>query len=84
MLYKACWSMGHGKPSDAEVAISQSKLSVSEAAIQTGLDAIQIHGGMGYLEEVGIEALLRDSVPSTIYSGTSEMHRNIIAAKLGL
>ena len=57
---------------------------MSEAAIQSGLDAIQIYGGMGYIEETGIEAALRDAIPSTIFSGTSEIQRDLIARELGL
>lgn len=85
LLYRACWMMDNGRAvGDADLAVSQAKVTISEAAIQSGHDAIQIHGGMGYLTEVGVESFLRDATPSTIFSGTSEMHRNIIATKLGL
>ena len=46
--------------------------------------AVQIHGGYGYMTESEVERALRDAVGSTIYSGTSEMQRNIIARWLGL
>jgi alkylation response protein AidB-like acyl-CoA dehydrogenase len=45
---------------------------------------VQIHGGYGFSTEFGLERDLRDSIASRIYSGTSEMQRNIIAARLGL
>lgn len=82
LLYRACWLMDTG--ADATLAISVAKLAVSEAAIQSSLDAIQIHGAEGYSVGSGIERTLRDSIPSTIFSGTSEMHRNLIATVLGL
>jgi len=65
---------------DASIA----KLFVSESLVKTALDTVQIHGGYGYTLEYGVERALRDAVASTIYSGTSEMQRNIIAAWLGL
>lgn len=61
-----------------------SKIAVSEAAVQCALDAIRVHGGAGVMAEVGIEHGLRDAVPATIFSGTSEVHRNLIAQRLGL
>ena len=50
----------------------------------TARGAVQIHGGYGYMTEFEAERALRDAVGSTIYSGTSEMQRNIIARWLGL
>jgi alkylation response protein AidB-like acyl-CoA dehydrogenase len=43
------------------------------------MDALQIHGGYGYMVEQGIERELRDAIASTLYSGTSEIQRNVIA-----
>ncbi|MFL5654924.1 MAG: acyl-CoA dehydrogenase family protein [Ktedonobacteraceae bacterium] len=82
LLYRACWLLDQDK--DATLAISLAKLAVSEAAIQGGLDAIQIHGAIGFGCEFGIERMLRDAIASTIFSGTSEMQRDIIANELGL
>ncbi|MBW4565583.1 MAG: acyl-CoA dehydrogenase family protein [Mojavia pulchra JT2-VF2] len=82
LLYHACWLFDQGKESVLDV--SMSKLAVSEAAIQSSLDAIQIHGAVGFTSEAGIERMLRDAIPSTIFSGTSEIHRDIIARELGL
>jgi len=82
LLYRACWLLDQGK--DATLAISLAKLAVSEAAIQGGLDAIQIHGAIGFGCESGIERMLRDAIPGTIFSGTSEIQRDIIANELGL
>ncbi|WPB81663.1 acyl-CoA dehydrogenase family protein [Archangium violaceum] len=82
LLYRACWRMDRGE--EAAMEVSLAKLAISEAAVQCGLDAIQIHGGMGYMTETGIERVLRDAIPSTIFSGTSEIQRDIIASHLGL
>jgi L-prolyl-PCP dehydrogenase len=82
LLYKACWSFDRG--ADATLGISMAKLAISEAAIQSGLDAIQIHGGIGYTTELGIERELRDAIPGTLFSGTSEIQRDLIARELGL
>lgn len=65
---------------DAAIA----KLYTSEALIQTTHDAVQIMGGYGFMTENDIERSLRDAVASTIYSGTSEVQRNIIAGWLRL
>lgn len=63
---------------------SQVKLHVSESWVQASLDALQIHGGAGYMVELGVERDLRDALASKIYSGTSEIQRAIIAGFLGL
>jgi alkylation response protein AidB-like acyl-CoA dehydrogenase len=82
LLYRACWRLSNGDASDADIALS--KLAVSEAAVQSSLDAIQLFGGAGYLDETGIAAYLRDAVPATIFSGTSEIQRELVASALGL
>jgi alkylation response protein AidB-like acyl-CoA dehydrogenase len=69
---------------DATVASALAKIAVSEAAVASGLDAIQIHGAIGIVREAGIERDLRDAIPSRIFSGTSEVQRNVIASRLGL
>lgn len=82
LLYRACWHFDQGQ--DALLDISLAKLAVSEAAVMGGLDAIHIHGSTGISCEYGIEQMLRDAIPSTIFSGTSEIQRDIIANELGL
>jgi alkylation response protein AidB-like acyl-CoA dehydrogenase len=63
---------------------AMTKLFVSESLLQSAMDAVRVFGGAGILEDFGIERVLRDSVASTIYSGTNDMQRNIIARWLGL
>ena len=56
---------------DASVEAAEAKVFTSEAAVRCQLDAIQIHGGYGYMTEQGLERSLRDAIGGTIYSGTS-------------
>ncbi len=65
-----------------DVAIS--KLLASEGNVASAMAAMQIFGGNGYMAEHGLEKDLRNAVAGTIYSGTSEIQRNRIAAMLGL
>jgi alkylation response protein AidB-like acyl-CoA dehydrogenase len=60
------------------------KLYLSEAWVRSCLDAVQVHGGYGYTTEYEVERDLRDAVGSTLYSGTSEIQRAIIARQMGL
>lgn len=69
---------------DATTEAAVAKLHVSESFVRSCLDAVQVFGGYGYMTEQQIERDLRDSVGSTLYSGTSEIQRNIIARGLGL
>lgn len=71
-----------GRDATTEAAIA--KLHVSECYVKSCLDAIQVFGGYGYMTEQQVERDLRDSVGSTLYSGTSEIQRNIIARGLKL
>jgi hypothetical protein len=63
---------------------SMAKTFVSEALVKSALDTIQILGGYGFMVEYDVERVLRDAIGSTIYSGTNEMQRNVIARWLGL
>jgi alkylation response protein AidB-like acyl-CoA dehydrogenase len=69
---------------DATVEAAIAKLHVSESFVKSSLDAVQVFGGSGYMTEQQVERDLRDSVGGTLYSGTSEIQRNIIARGLGL
>lgn len=82
LLYRACWRLAQGQYAMLDVSLS--KLAVSEAAILGGLDAIHIHGSVGFNSDNGVETMLRDAIPSSIFSGTSEMQYDIIASELGL
>jgi alkylation response protein AidB-like acyl-CoA dehydrogenase len=82
MLYKVAWLKQQGKSAMMEAAIL--KLYLSEQFVDSGLDAIRIHGGLGYMTESGVERDLRDAIGSVLYAGTSDIQRNIIAGLLGL
>jgi alkylation response protein AidB-like acyl-CoA dehydrogenase len=82
LLYRACWLRDQGE--EAVIETSLAKLAVSEAAVSSGLDAIRVHGGMGTMSETGVERALRDAIPATIFSGTSDIQREIVAQRLGL
>ena len=81
-LYKAAWLRDQGRSIFLEGAMA--KLVISEAWVATAQDAVQIHGGYGYMTELEIERELRDAIGSKLYSGTSEIQRTIIAPLLGL
>lgn len=82
LAYRAAWRKQQGRRLTYEP--SQLKLQISESWVQASQDALQIHGGSGYMVELGIERDLRDALASKIYSGTSEIQRMIIASFLGL
>ena len=82
LLYQAAWAKAEGKSSLALTAMA--KLWVSECAVTSSLDAIQLHGGYGYLSETGVERDLRNAVGARIHSGTSQMQRLMIARSMHL
>ena len=82
LLYRSAWRLTHQRNASLDGSIV--KLFISEAFVKASLDAVQVHGGNGYMVEFEVERALRDAVGGTIYSGTSEMQRNIIARWLGL
>jgi alkylation response protein AidB-like acyl-CoA dehydrogenase len=82
LLYKVAWLVQRGQPAMLEAALL--KLHLSEAFVDSGMDAIRIHGGIGYLSETGVERDLRDAIGGVLYAGTSDIQRNIVARLLGL
>lgn len=82
LIYKAAWNLDRGRSVSLDASIA--KLFVSESLVKAALSTVQIYGGYGLMREYEVERALRDAVCSTIYSGTSEMQRNIIARWLGL
>lgn len=82
LLYKVAWLKKMGKPALMEAALV--KLYLSESFVESGLDAIRVHGGYGYMTEFEVERDLRDAIGGVLYSGTSDIQRTIIARLLGL
>jgi len=79
--WRAAWLKDRGLPFTREAAMA--KLYASEACVRAALEAVQIHGGYGYVEEYPVERYLRDSKLMTIGEGTSEIQRIVIARQLG-
>lgn len=82
LTYRAAWRLQHSRNASLDASIS--KLFVSEALLKVALETVHIHGGYGISVEYDVERSLRDAVAATIYSGTSEMQRNIIARWIGV
>ncbi|MFJ5122899.1 acyl-CoA dehydrogenase family protein [Kitasatospora sp. NPDC088548] len=81
-LYDTAVRLTDGENVTTDIAVS--KLLASESNLASALAAVQIFGGSGYLTEYGLEKDVRDAVAGPIYSGTSEIQRNRIAAMMGL
>ena len=82
LLYQAAW-MKQTRGS-APLETSMAKLYLSEAWVRSSLDAVQIHGGYGFTTDFEVERDVRDAIGGQLYSGTSEIQRNMIARALGL
>ncbi|MFM7157527.1 MAG: acyl-CoA dehydrogenase family protein, partial [Bacteroidota bacterium] len=61
---------------------AMAKLSASKAAVEVALEAIQVHGGYGYVREYQVERMLRDAKITEIYEGTSEIQHIVISREL--
>ncbi|MCD7033071.1 acyl-CoA dehydrogenase family protein [Metabacillus sp. GX 13764] len=81
MVYKAAWLKDQGKPFTKEA--SMCKLYASEISSEVANQAIQIHGGYGYMKDYHVERILRDTKLTEIGEGTSEVQRMVIARQIG-
>ncbi|WP_100398169.1 acyl-CoA dehydrogenase family protein [Bacillus sp. FJAT-44742] len=81
MVLKAAWLKDQGKPFKKEASFA--KLFASEMSTRACNQAIQIHGGYGYMREYEVERMLRDTKLMEIGEGTSEVQRLVIARELG-
>ncbi|WP_026499738.1 acyl-CoA dehydrogenase [Caldibacillus debilis] len=81
MVYKAAWLKDQGKPFTKEAAMC--KLYASEIAMEITTQAVQIHGGYGYMKEYHVERYMRDAKLLEIGEGTSEVQRMVIAREIG-
>ena len=80
MVYKAAWLKDQGRPFTKEA--SMAKLYASEMAMEVADEAIQIHGGYGYMAEYEIGRAWADARVGRIYGGSSEIMREIIGRTL--
>jgi alkylation response protein AidB-like acyl-CoA dehydrogenase len=81
LVYKAAWLRDSGLPYGREAAMA--KLAASEAAVRAAEEAVQIHGGYGYVRESAVSRFYLDSKILTIGEGTNEIQRIVIARHLG-
>ncbi|MEM7331066.1 MAG: acyl-CoA dehydrogenase family protein [Chloroflexota bacterium] len=82
LLYKVAWLKSQRKPAVMEAAMA--KLYLSECFVENSMSAVRTLGGYGYTTEYEVERDLRDSVGGVLYSGTSDIQRQIIARLMGL
>ncbi|HPE97397.1 MAG: acyl-CoA dehydrogenase [Chitinophagales bacterium] len=77
LVMKAAWLKDNHM--DYDIASSMAKVFASETAMRTSVEAVQIHGGYGYVKEYHVERLMRDAKITQIYEGTSEIQRIVIS-----
>ncbi len=82
MLYRAAMAAVTGR--DLAMSAALSKLTASEAGLDAAMSASIVHGAKGYVSKFEVERDLRDAIGGLVYSGTSDIQRNIIARLLGL
>ncbi len=80
LVYKAAWEKDQGMNYDQSSAMA--KLLASKVAMETTVEAVQIHGGYGFVKEYHVERLMRDAKITQIYEGTSEIQKIVISRGL--
>lgn len=80
LCLKSAWEKDNGKNYDQSSAMA--KVFASETAMKTSIEAVQIHGGNGFVKEYHVERLMRDAKITQIYEGTSEIQKVIISRSL--
>jgi butyryl-CoA dehydrogenase len=80
LVWRAGWLKDQGKPNTTET--SMAKLYATEAAVHCANQAIQVHGGSGYVDDYPVERYLRDVRVTTLYEGTSQIQKLIIGRAL--
>ncbi|MEO0506673.1 MAG: acyl-CoA dehydrogenase [Bacteroidota bacterium] len=77
LVYKAAWDKDNGLNYDLSGAMA--KLYASEVAMETAVEAVQVHGGNGFVKDYHVERLMRDAKITQIYEGTSEIQKIVIS-----
>ena len=80
LCFKAAWDKDQNKNYDVSGAMA--KLYASQAAMDTAVEAVQIHGGNGYVKEYHVERMMRDAKITQIYEGTSEIQKVVISRSI--
>jgi len=81
LTYKSAWSVDHADDQLTSLA-SMAKEFASRVAVDVADEAVQIHGGSGYVDDFDVERFYRDAKITQIYEGTTEIQKNIIAREL--
>lgn len=80
LIYNAAYRKEHGKKCSREA--SMAKLFASDTAMQVTTDAVQLHGGYGYIKDFHVERYMRDAKVTQIYEGSNQIQRVVIARQL--
>ncbi|TAI49770.1 acyl-CoA dehydrogenase [Flagellimonas allohymeniacidonis] len=80
LVYKAAWDKDNGNNYDLSGAMA--KLYASEVAMETAVEAVQVHGGNGFVKDYHVERLMRDAKITQIYEGTSEIQKIVISRSI--
>ncbi|PSP73363.1 acyl-CoA dehydrogenase [Halobacteriales archaeon QH_6_68_27] len=81
LTYKSAWSVDHADDQLTQLA-SMAKEYASRVAVDVADEAVQVHGGAGYVDDFDVERFYRDAKITQIYEGTTEIQKNIIAREL--
>ena len=80
LCLRAAWLKDSGQPYG--YASAMAKLFASETAMKVTVEAVQIHGGYGFVKEYHVERLMRDAKITQIYEGTSEIQKIVISREV--
>jgi alkylation response protein AidB-like acyl-CoA dehydrogenase len=80
LVYQSAWDKDNGN--DYTLSGAMAKLYASEVAMETAIEAVQIHGGNGYVKDYHVERLMRDAKITQIYEGTSEIQKIVISRSI--
>ena len=80
LIFRSAWLKDQHLPLDKESAMA--KVFASKVAMDTTIEAVQIHGGYGFVKEYHVERLMRDAKITQIYEGTSEIQKIVISRSI--
>jgi len=80
LVYKSAWDKDNGNSYDLSGAMA--KLYASEVAMETAIEAVQVHGGNGFVKDYHVERMMRDAKITQIYEGTSEIQKIVISRSI--
>ncbi len=80
MVYRSAWMLDNGMKASKESAMA--KVMATDVAMKVAVDAVQLHGGYGYMKEYPVEKMMRDAKLLQIYEGTNEIQRHVISLEI--